>query len=89
MKTVGSSEKRTAAVMQHMKASGMFTGGFPPYGFRLEGGALVEDEVEQGIVRTARAYRQAGLSLRAIADAIGINARTGKPFAASQITRMM
>lgn len=81
--------ERTAAVMQHMKAEGMFTGGFPPYGYRLEGDKLVVDDGERVLRYHAQKRRRDGLSLRAIAKELGINQRTGKPFAASQIARML
>ncbi len=81
--------ERTRAVMQHMKASGCFTGGWPPYGFALVDGELVSDAHEEGIIAQARALRQGGMSLRAVAAALPPNARTGKIFNASQIARMM
>lgn len=81
--------ERTSAVLQHMKAEGMFTGGFPPYGYRLVDGSLVEDWNEQCNVGVARNMRAGGSTLRAIAARLGTNPRTGKPFAASQIARMM
>jgi site-specific DNA recombinase len=81
--------ERTRAVMQHMKATGCFTGGFPPYGFSLEAGALVANECEEGIIALARAFRLAGMSLRSVAAALPLNPRTGKIFNASQIVRML
>jgi DNA invertase Pin-like site-specific DNA recombinase len=80
---------RTAAVMQHMRATGMFTGGFPPYGYRVAGDKLEAVTEELNLVERARYMRTAGESLRAIAKALGFNPRTGKPFAASQIARML
>lgn len=81
--------ERTAAVMQHMKASGMFTGGFPPIGYKVEGDRLVEDEDEQLYIRTARALRAQGASLRQIAAELPSNPRTGKRYDARQISRML
>jgi site-specific DNA recombinase len=82
--------ERTAAVMEHMKSTGRFTGGFPPYGWRLdEEGGLVVDEDEARVVARAKELRGQGHALRAIACALGTNTRNGKPFAASQIARML
>ena len=74
-----------------MKSTGMFTGGWPPYGFRLSelGDALEPVPEEQAIIESARAFRQQGMSLRSVAAALPLNPRTGKPFAASQIVRML
>lgn len=82
--------ERTAAVMQHLKATGMFTGGFPPYGFYVgEDGELIEHLEEQALLVKARSYSAAGYSLRAVGAALGNNPRNGKPFAASQIKGML
>lgn len=82
--------ERTAAVMQHMKAEGLFTGGFPPYGWRVdEAGALVAVPEELALIDRAKALRERGAALRTIALELGVNKRTGKPFAASQIARMI
>ena len=82
--------ERTAAVMQHLKATGKFTGGFPPFGFYVDDeGALVEHVEEQAIIAAARGAREMGSSLRVVADDIGPNPRTGKPFSATQIQRML
>lgn len=84
--------ERTAAVMQHMKASGAFTGGWPPYGYVEVDGQLVEDEEEQAVVRRARELRGFGESLRGIAAhlaSVNVFARNGKPFDAKQIARML
>ncbi len=81
--------ERTRAVMQYMKATGCFTGGWPPYGFSLVDGALVECPAEQEIIRQARAFRQGGMSLRSVAAAMPLNPRTGKTFDHKQIVRMM
>jgi site-specific DNA recombinase len=69
--------ERTAAVMEHMKSTGRFTGG------------LVVDEDEARVVARAKELRGQGHALRAIACALGTNTRNGKPFAASQIARML
>lgn len=79
--------ERTTAVMQHMKSQGLFTGGWPPYGYRLEGGALKRHDGEQEVIARAKALRAAGLSLRAIATEIG-PVRDGKVFHPQTIVRM-
>jgi hypothetical protein len=37
----------------------------------------------------ARAYKSQGMSLRRIAASLGPNPNTGKPYSASQISRML
>lgn len=82
--------ERTAAVMQHLKATGKFTGGFPPFGFYVDDdGALVHHNEERSIVEAARMHRRRGDSLREIGRIVGPNPRTGKPFSASQIQGML
>jgi DNA invertase Pin-like site-specific DNA recombinase len=85
--------ERTAAAMQHKAACGEFTGGEAPYGFRAgDDGKLVAVESEQGVMGEARRLHAAGLSLRAVArelDVQGFRSRTGRPFAATQIQRML
>lgn len=82
--------ERTTAVMQHLKSTGQYTGGWPPFGHRLdEEGALVDVPEELAIVATARAARAAGESLRSIAGKLPVSPRTGKPFTATQIMRML
>lgn len=82
--------ERTRAVMEHMKASGLFTGGFPPFGFYVnDDGALVRNEREQEIVTAVRRTHTTGAySLREIGR-LYPNPRTGKPFDPKQIQRML
>ncbi|GMV19072.1 MAG: hypothetical protein AMXMBFR56_72960 [Polyangiaceae bacterium] len=84
--------ERTSDAMRFKAEQGEFTGGDAPYGFRNEGGHLVEVEAEQAVIRLVREARASGLSLRAIArelQAQGFASRTGKPFAAVQVSRMV
>jgi site-specific DNA recombinase len=81
--------ERTAAVMQHMKSQGEFTGGWPPFGYRVVDGRLEPDAIEQALIERARAFRSAGMSLRAVADQLGPNNRTGRAFDPKQIARML
>lgn len=81
--------ERTTAVMQHLKATGCFTGGWPPFGYSVnEDGALIENVAEQAIIVRARALRASGMSLREVAAALPPN-RKGATFDAKQIQRMM
>lgn len=91
--TVGEWEReavgeRTKAIMQHMKAEGMFTGGFPPFGFTLEEGHLTENEEEQATLARVVQLRKNGVSIRKIAGVL-INPRTGRHFHPTQIARMV
>jgi len=84
--------ERTAAVMQHKASQGEYTGGRAPYGFRVEAGSLVAVEAEQAVLTAARDAKRAGLTLRAIARELeqrGLVSRTGRPFAPTQVARML
>jgi DNA invertase Pin-like site-specific DNA recombinase len=82
--------ERTQAVKAHLKTSGAYAGGWPPYGYELdEDGNLIENAEEAAILIQARAFRQGGMSIRSVAAALPANPRTGKPFNATQIVRMM
>jgi DNA invertase Pin-like site-specific DNA recombinase len=85
--------ERTSAAMQHKQARGEYIGGHAPYGFALaDDGALVEVASEQSTIADARALAARGMSLRAIAADLasrGLVARSGKPFAAVQVSRMV
>lgn len=84
--------ERTSAAMQYKASQGEYTGGGAPYGYRNWNGRLVVDPDEQRAVALATDLREQGLSFRAIAaelDAQGYRTRTGKPFAAIQVSRML
>lgn len=85
--------ERTSSAMQHKQARGEYIGGRAPYGFALaDDGALVEVASEQAIIATARELAASGLSLRTVAKRLeerGFVARSGRPFAAVQIARML
>lgn len=49
---------------------GGYVGGAPPYGYRADGGELVEDPREQDALRLMRRMRRKRESLRAIAEAL-------------------
>lgn len=87
--------ERTSAAMQHLAAQGKFTGGLtPPYGFALsaDGETLVPVDTEQAVIAEARTLRDAGLSLRKVAEALdarGFRARSDRRFACEQVRRMV
>ena len=84
--------ERTRDAMRHMKAQGEYTGGNAPYGYTLVEGALVADPFEQDVITQARELRASGLALAKVAAALdqrGIHARSGLPFGAKQISKMM
>lgn len=83
--------ERTKVALQHLKAQGRRVGAIP-YGYRLAGEKQLEQEpAEQEVIAIAREMRQAGMTLRAICDALtahGYRSRTGNPFLSAQIMRM-
>ncbi len=86
--------ERTAAAMQHKASLGEYTGGKPPYGYRVtdDGGHLVPVPSEQRVLVVARQLRVGGLSLRGVARELntqGFRSRSGKQFAPVQIARMV
>lgn len=86
--------ERTSAALRHKASRGEFTGGEPPYGYRLarDGQHLEPDETEQPTLGEALRLRAANLSLRAVAKALyakGMVSRTGKAFAPTQVARML
>lgn len=85
--------ERTKAAMQHKASCGEFTGGEARYGYAVGAdGKLEPVETEQAVLRLARQYRAAGLSLRAVARRLaegGFTTRGGGAFAPVQIRRMV
>lgn len=86
--------ERTAAAMKHKAAHGEFTGGLVPFGYVLadDGEHVLASPGEQRVILTARKLREVGFSLREIAtmmDKQGVRARSGRPFMANQIARMV
>jgi len=85
--------ERTKAAMAHMKTHKQRVGAIP-YGYTLgpDDKTLLPHPEEQVVVRLARQHHARGMSLRKISRALTENdmhSRTGKPFAASQIKRML
>lgn len=77
-----------------LKRQGVSGGGRPPYGFNTAYGknALVVNFIEEQVILTVMTYFYTGLSLKEIANKLeneGIYNRSGKPFAKTQIHRML
>jgi DNA invertase Pin-like site-specific DNA recombinase len=85
--------ERTAAALA-VKAERGERVGAVPYGYALatDGVRLEVVPAEQVVIAAARTLRAAGCSLRAIANKLaarGYVSRTGRPFAAMQVSRML
>jgi site-specific DNA recombinase len=85
--------ERTSTAMQHMKAKNQRVGAVP-YGFSLaaDGTTLLPLPEEQAVIAEARRLHAAGVSFRGIAAELaraGHYARSGKPFEAKQVWRMV
>jgi len=84
--------QRTRDAMQHLKATGRYTGGKAPYGYSATpDGTLVEVPAEQAVLARVREARARGCSLRAIVaelKAAALVSRTGRPFGLTQVARM-
>src|SRR6266849_3386633 len=87
------SGERSSAAMQHLRSNGAYTGGRPPYGYRLGPDGRIELEpVEASVRERARSLRAMGRSLREIAQELaakGFLSRVGRHFAPKQIARMV
>jgi len=86
--------ERTAAALAVKAARGEYTGGGVPYGRSLaEGGVrLIEEPGELQILTKALELRGRGLSLRAVAEALGALgylSRTGRVLSPEQVARML
>lgn len=71
---------------------GLHAGGRIPLGYRAEGKALVLDLAEAMAVRRAFELREAGMSLKGVAEAlnaVGYITKTGKGFSKVQIKRIL
>ena len=86
--------ERTSSVLQHKASRGEYTGGAPPFGFRLAGDGvrLEEHAEEQRVIARARELRGGGASLRHIAATLaeeGLSSRAGKQLAVVQVQRLL
>jgi DNA invertase Pin-like site-specific DNA recombinase len=83
---------RTKAALGAKRARGEKTGGDAPFGFAAVDGRLVALESEQSTMARARELSAEGRSLRSVAAALAVEgrvSRTGRPFAAQQVSRML
>jgi DNA invertase Pin-like site-specific DNA recombinase len=84
--------ERTSMAMRHLQAQGRHVGGGDPYGFHIENGRLVPVEREQEAIGLALRFRARGMSLRLVSQELsraGFTSRTGRPFDAKQVDRMI
>ncbi len=84
--------KRLRDGRHHKRDAGGYAGGRPPYGWRAEGGALVEDDAEQATIRRARELRADGLSLRQTAERLaaeGLTNRQGGTWHSAALGRVL
>lgn len=82
---------RTRAALAAKKARGERVGGVP-YGYRDEGGVLVEDEAEQVVVARVRDLRAKGLSLRGVGRKLleeGHGPRNGRKWHPQVVARIV
>lgn len=83
---------RTKAALAAKRARGERSGEVP-YGFRcIEGGRLEPDPPEQAVLAVVDELRTVGLSHRAIVAELGVRgllSRAGRPFAKTQVARML
>ena len=60
--------ERVQETKRDQRQRGRYLGGTPPFGYRLEGGELVEEPEQQKAIERMRRLRRAGKSLREIAE---------------------
>jgi DNA invertase Pin-like site-specific DNA recombinase len=84
---------RTKAALGAKAAKGERTGEVPyGYGLSPDGVHIEPDEAEQGVIATVHDLRTSGMSQRAIVAELaarGLISRAGKPFARTQVVRML
>ncbi len=86
--------ERTRAALAHKRSRHEYTGGRPPYGWRLgsDGKHLEEDPAEALVIAEAQQARARGLSYREVVlhlDQLGHRSRAGTPFSLSAVHRMI
>ena len=82
--------ERTATAMRHKRSRAEFTGGDVPFGFRLQAGQVVEDEIEARAIRIVLSLRADGMTWSGIAAALnarGISTKRGGTWQAVQVQR--
>jgi len=85
--------ERTSAALQAKADRGEYTGGKVPFGYKVseDGQTLEENPAEQRVIEAILTYRDAGLSLRKVADRLekrGMYNRNGNSFSASSISNI-
>lgn len=73
-------------------AAGGYAQGAPPFGWRAEGGDLVEDATEQGVLDLMRSWRADGMSLREVARMLneaGVPPRRGREWYPATVARIL
>ena len=82
---------RTVAALKAKRDRGERAGNVP-YGYSVvDGGKLIVNPAEQGVLAVVRELRASGLSLRAVVSLLaqrGIVSRAGKPLGLTQVARM-
>lgn len=84
--------KRMSIGREEKARAGGYAGGRPPYGYRVEDGALVKDEEEARCVKLVFCMRESGHTLQGIADevnAAGYRTKGGKAFSRSSIQNIL
>ena len=84
--------ERTSMAMKHMRRMGRYTGGKVPFGYRLDGGKLVDVDAEQALIMKAKHMRKDGMSYRIIAAILagdGFVTAAGEPVHPNKIRRMV
>lgn len=83
--------ERTSAAMAHLKASGRYCGGGVPLGSCLVDGAVVPCPEELAVAKRARALRDHGLALRAVAATLNAEGRTlrGKRISVGRVQQFL
>lgn len=84
----GLTSERTRAALAVKRSRGEFTGGEPPFGYRVEGGLLVEDPREQQALALIAELRSQGLSFARIASELerrGVRHRGDSPWAKGRV----
>jgi len=82
--------ERTRAALAHKRNLGERVSGEAPFGYRFDGGRVVEDEAEQRTVALVASLRRDGLSLRKIAAELtrrGLRTRRGGCFTDNGVLR--
>src|SRR4051794_19497904 len=80
--------ERIADVKRDQRTRGRFLGGTVPFGYRLgQDGELMEHQEEQAAIRGARAMKEGGASLRAIASALQARGHRISHVAVSRVLR--